>query len=672
MIDQFIFQKVLKNKWFRQSIKMLLDGQIGLLAWLLVFNIYPDITMSTKDVLIWFVIVIICSMAFGITKIHYRMVDTTDLINVLLAGITTFLLSGTAHLLSDRGVAKEIYLILLMVSMLTATAWMMVRISVKIFYTRKRLLPFTNFTRRNTDDMKNQMQTLIAGAGRAGAMTAEELIRHPELGSYVVGFIDDAFEKQGLNIQGIPVMGPARLLPTIIAEKKIERVIIAMPSAPGHVIRALSKSIRAAGAEVKTVPGIYNLLGNQSWKPKIKDISIEDLLKRDPIKLDQVALEKRIKKSVVLITGGGGSIGGELARQVAVYHPEKLILLGRGEYSLWSIERELRNRFPKLQLGIELCDIRNMPRLRQVFHRWNPKIVFHAAAHKHVPFLELHPEEAIENNVFGTKNVLDAAIGVGTEIFVNISTDKSVNPTSVLGVSKCLAERLVHCSAARLNFDGQYVSVRFGNVLGSRGSVIPIFMDQILRGGPVTITDPAMTRYFMTIPEASQLVLQAGVLGKTNGVYVLDMGEPVQILDLARDLITLSGPEIEQKVDIKYTGIRPGEKLHEELFNKYERQSAQIHPKIFEAVVEKTEPSIMEGCIARLRQALAIEEELGRKKEILRQFMSLVPTYSPSPDGLGVYTKHLIPTKIDSSVDGAQNTSKAEIRGRELLGIQAA
>jgi len=632
MMKMFTVREIIKTQWFRQTIKLILDGQMGLLAWLIIFDLIPETHFSGTDILVWFVIVIFCSAVFRITRQHYRMVGIEDLGSILLASMLAFVISVVAHKIGGQTSPGKTYLFLFLASLFTGIFWATIRIVARAIY--EDYFPFASimFSRSSS-----AVRTLVVGAGRAGFMAAEELKRHPELGSKVIGFVDDAFEKQGLRIQGIPVLGTTELLPMIIAENQISRVIIAIPSAPGMVIRKLRNLVQSTGVELKTVPGIYTLLGNQPWQPEIRDISIEDLLRRDPIRLDPTALGRVLRNTVVLITGGGGSIGSELARQVAAYNPSRIVLLGRGEHSLWLIERELHAVFPSLPLGIELCDIRHRGRLFQAFHRWKPQVVFHTAAHKHVPFLELYPEEAVENNVFGTKNVLDAALEVGTDIFVNVSTDKSVNPTNVLGVSKSLAEAIVRSGANRAALGGQYVSVRFGNVLGSRGSVVPIFKDQILRGGPITITDPEMTRYFMTIPEASQLVLQAGLLGETGKVYVLDMGDPVQILNLARDMITLSGLEPDRDIEIKFTGIRPGEKLFEELFNSNEVQKTQVHPKVFEATLDSVDPAAIDGWLRDLRLTLEIEDEAVRRGELLNLFQRIVPSYVPSPNGLGAH-----------------------------------
>jgi FlaA1/EpsC-like NDP-sugar epimerase len=626
--------EIIKTQWFRQVIKLILDGQMGLVAWLVMSELTQDSAFSASTVAIWCLIVMSASAMFRNTHQHYRMAGFKDLVSTMLAALVAFLVAAGAtasgmSLSPNRG-----YLFLFMASLFTGMLWTSIRLITRAIYEGE--IPFFSSVLSRPSPVA---RALIVGAGRAGFLVAEELKRHQELGAVVVGFVDDAFEKQGLRIQGIPVLGTTELIPMIIQENQISQVIMAIPSAPGQVVRHIRNVVRATGVELKTVPGFYNLLGNQPWQPEIRNVSIEDLLRRDPIHLDQTALGRILHDAVVLITGGGGSIGSELARQVATYSPARIVLLGRGEYSLWLIERELRATFPSLPLSIELCDIRQKERLHQAFLRWKPGVVFHTAAHKHLPFLELYPEEAIENNIFGTRQVLDAALGVGTRIFVNVSTDKSVNPTNVLGVSKFLAETIVRAGADHAAPGTKLVSVRFGNVLGSRGSVVPIFREQILRGGPLTVTDPKMTRYFMTVPEASQLVLQAGLLGETGKVYVLDMGDPVRILDLAKDMITLSGLDPELDIEIKFTGIRPGEKLFEELFHTRETRQSCVHPKVFEALQESSAQTTVEGWLQALRQTLAIEDETLRRREILHLFRRLVPSYVPAANGLGGFSE---------------------------------
>jgi FlaA1/EpsC-like NDP-sugar epimerase len=462
----------------------------------------------------------------------------------------------------------------------------------------------------------------------------QELREHPRLDYQVLGFVDDALEKQGVRIEGIPVLGPTRLLQAFVREQNASLVILGMAGAPGARIRELSQQLQAQGIRVKTVPGILELVGDHPWKPEVRDIAIEDLLRREAINLDTGAIRHALEGSVALITGAGGSIGSELSRRVAGFRPRTLVLLGRGENSLWEIERELRRLYPAQDIAVALCDIRNRARLHQVFDAWRPQVVFHAAAHKHVPYLEHHPEEAIENNIFGTQNVLKAALAAAARIVVNISTDKAVNPVNVLGVTKRIGEHLVIQAAGQAGKGSRYVSVRFGNVLGSRGSVIPLFRDQIRRGGPITVTHPDMVRYFMTIPEAGQLVLQAGILGGTGRVFALDMGEPVHIVDLARDMARLSGLSPGVDIDIQFTGARPGEKFFEELFTEVEDRQAYVHPKIFEAIQDPRDPALLEQGLAALRLAPGLPEG-SRQREMLSWFMKLVPVYRPSPSGLG-------------------------------------
>jgi len=409
-----------------------------------------------------------------------------------------------------------------------------------------------------------------------------------------------------------------------------------MAGVPGDRIRELSLSLQAEGIRVKTVPGILDLVGDRPWKPEVRDIAIEDLLRREPVTLDTQALRQALEGSVTLITGAGGSIGSELAHRVASFAPRKLILLGRGENSLWELERDLRRLYPRQSLAVALCDIRNPVRLHQVFGAWQPQVVFHAAAHKHVPYLEQHPEEAIGNNIFGTLNVVKATLACGTGTFVNVSTDKAVNPTSVLGASKRIGEHVVARAALEAPAGSRFVSVRFGNVLGSRGSVIPVFRDQIRHGGPLTVTHPDMVRYFMTIPEACQLVMQAGILGASGKVFALDMGEPVRIVDLAKDMARLSGLAPGEDIAIQFTGARPGEKFFEELFGDLEERKPGVHPKVFEAVQDRLEPGLLDEGLAALK-ALACLPEGYRQQAILAEFMKLVPCYRPSPAGLGRY-----------------------------------
>ncbi len=436
-------------------------------------------------------------------------------------------------------------------------------------------------------------RVLIVGAGEAGAMIAREMNANPQIGLDPIGFVDDDPGKHGMRLRGLPVLGSRDALPHLVEEHKIDQVIIAMPTAPGKAIRDVLAICERAGVAAKTIPGMFELLGGQVSVSQLRNVEIEDLLRRDPVETDIAAVQNLLRDRCVLITGGGGSIGSELCRQIIRCKPAKLVIVGHGENSVFEIQQELQRLYaaqaarsangwrqqPQPQIVSAIADIRFAERLLAIFQQHRPQIVFHAAAHKHLPLMEDNPSEAITNNVLGTRNVLEASLACGVDRFVLISTDKAVNPTSIMGASKRVAELLVQQAAQRSG--RPYVAVRFGNVLGSRGSVVLTFKRQIAAGGPVTVTDPEMTRFFMTIPEAVQLVLQAAVLGHGGEAFVLDMGEPVKIVDLARDLISLSGLETGRDIDIVYSGLRSGEKLYEELFVAGEDYQRTDHHKIF-------------------------------------------------------------------------------------------
>ncbi len=422
-------------------------------------------------------------------------------------------------------------------------------------------------------------RTLLVGAGRAGVLAAREIAVRPDLGLVAVGFVDDDPGKHGAVIHGVEVLGRSENLPTLVEGHDVEQILITIASASGSDIRRIVSLCEAAGVPAKIIPGIVEILDGNVELSRIRPVSIEDLLGRESVHLELDLVSAFIADRTIAVTGAGGSIGSELCRQVARLGPARLLLVERAEPALFTTHRELQNTYPDLELVAVLGDVTDQARMQAVFERHAPHVVFHAAAHKHVPLMEYNPGEAIKNNVFGTRVVADAADAAGVETFVFISTDKAVNPTSVMGASKRVAE--VYMQALARKSRTRFVAVRFGNVLGSAGSVIPIFQDQIRAGGPVTVTHPDMIRYFMTIPEASQLVVQAGAMGEGGEIFVLDMGEPVRILDLARDLIRLSGFEPEVEIPISFTGVRPGEKLFEELGFDAERMDKTRHPKIY-------------------------------------------------------------------------------------------
>jgi FlaA1/EpsC-like NDP-sugar epimerase len=398
------------------------------------------------------------------------------------------------------------------------------------------------------------------------------------MGIEVVGFVDDDAMKVGTVIQGHKVLGDSASIARIAKERSAEQAIITIASAAGSTIRKIVEVCEKAGLPVKIIPGIYEILQGKVGISRIREVTIEDLLGREAVELDLEAIGRFLRGKRVLVTGAGGSIGSELCRQVARFDPEQIILLEQAENPLFEIDGEMRRERPNLDAVPVIADVCDSNRVDTVFSRFRPQVVFHAAAHKHVPMMEWNPGEALKNNIFGTRKVADAADRFGAEAVVMISTDKAVNPTSVMGASKRVAEVYVQALARRSKT--KFVAVRFGNVLGSAGSVIPTFKEQIRRGGPITVTHPEMKRYFMTIPEACQLVMEAATMGQGGEIFVLDMGEPVRIADLARDLIRLSGLT-EEEIPIVFTGVRPGEKLFEELSTNGENMSRTRHPKIF-------------------------------------------------------------------------------------------
>ncbi len=423
-------------------------------------------------------------------------------------------------------------------------------------------------------------KALIIGAGDAGAIVVRELQKNPQVNLVPTGFLDDNPVKFKQQIYGIPVIGSLNDLAKVLDNRHVDEVIIAIPSAPGKVIRLVTDVCRLKGVQFRTMPGIYELLGGKVNVNRLREVDITDLLRREPKRIMDDKVGRTISNRIVLVTGAGGSIGSELCRQIARWNPSELILLGHGENSIFEAYLELQERFPTMALRPVIADIRDRDRIDRVFQEYCPQVVFHAAAHKHVPLMETNIEEAVTNNIFGTRNLVQTAVEHNVERLVMISTDKAIRPVNVMGATKRLAEMAVLDAAERYGRD--FCVVRFGNVLGSRGSVVPLFKRQIARGGPITITHPDMKRYFMTIPEAVYLVLQAAAMGGRGETYVLNMGEQVRILDLAEDLIKLSGLEPGRDIEIVFTGIRPGEKLSEDLWDGGNIFARTLHPDIYQ------------------------------------------------------------------------------------------
>ena len=466
-------------------------------------------------------------------------------------------------------------------------------------------------------------RALVVGAGTGGQMILRETQLHPKLRVQVVGFVDDDRSKQNQLLGNVPVVGTLDDLPTLIRQLSVAELIIAMPSARGTLVRKVLKAATDAGIQARTMPGLHDLLSGRVRVSALRSIEIQDLLRREPIVTDLNAVRALATGKTVMVTGAGGSIGSELCRQIAALEPSTLVLVDHSENQVFEIEGELRRAFPELKIAAVIADIRNAARVNSVMAALKPYAIFHAAAHKHVPLMECNIVEAITNNVMGTQNVVNAALDADVQHFVNISTDKAVRPTSIMGTTKRIAERIVLNAA--VNHDKNFVSVRFGNVLGSRGSVIPIFMRQIMDGGPVTVTHPEMRRYFMTIPEAVQLVLQAGALGSGGELFVLDMGEPVKIVDLARDLLRLSGLEEGVDMDIAFTGVRPGEKLYEEVLFGEEDIRATNHPKVLRTIDSPEDEQFMDGVATLIRNAVMSASDDATLRDGLRQ---LVPEFA--------------------------------------------
>ncbi|GCD81083.1 UDP-N-acetylglucosamine 4,6-dehydratase [Parageobacillus thermoglucosidasius] len=471
---------------------------------------------------------------------------------------------------------------------------------------------------------KNKKRALIVGAGKGGNAAVRQLLKNESSDIEPVAFVDDDPKKQRLQFYGITVEGTTKDIPHIVAEKKIDYIIIAIPSLKRKEMQAIYEQCAKANAKTKIMPMIEDVLTGKVEVSQFREVEVEDLLGRDPVELDIDSISEYITDRTVLVTGAGGSIGSEICRQICTFQPKKLILLGHGENSIYQIDMELKNRYQNLiEIIPVIADIQDRDRIFEVIGEYKPYVIYHAAAHKHVPLMELNPMEAVKNNIFGTKNVAEAADTFKVKKFVLISSDKAVNPTNVMGATKRVAELIIQHLATIS--ETTFTAVRFGNVLGSRGSVIPLFKEQIARGGPVTVTHPEMTRYFMTIPEAARLVIQAGALARGGEIFVLDMGEPVKIIDLAKNLIKLSGYSVEE-IGIEFIGLRPGEKMYEELLNENEIYPEQIFPKIHIGKACKVEGAILYDFIYslkrknsdRIRQDLI---ELANTKENLDEKM---------------------------------------------------
>jgi FlaA1/EpsC-like NDP-sugar epimerase len=558
--------------------QLVADGGLVALAWYLAFELRFDRgtpvyyeTLFRRTILVVIGIKLAVFVISGFYDRWWRYVSTRDMWRIaygvalasVLADVAVYLISPVPTVKLPRGIAALDVLLTL------------------AFIAGSRLLARTLMERPTRGIVARGKEVLVVGAGDAGQLVIRELQRNPQLGYTPIGLIDDDRRKKNLRIHGVRVLGTTDDLPHILRDNRPDEVLIAIPGASGEARRRVVNITREGNVPVKTLPGLYELItGDSALAAQIRPVQVEDVLGREPVEVDLHATAAYIRDQTVLVTGAGGSIGSELCRQIARLGPRRLVLVDQGETALFEIERELVDERGFAATVPVLADCGSRTKVRQVFERYQPGVVFHAAAYKHVALIEANPLESVRNNVLATRVVADAAVEHSARRFVLVSTDKAVNPKTVMGQSKALCEWIIEAYGSRDDISSRFVAVRFGNVLGSSGSVIPIFRRQIAKGGPLTLTHPEMTRYFMTIPEAASLVVQAGAIGGRGDVFVLDMGEPVRIVDLAMQMIRLSGMEPERDIHIDIVGARPGEKLHEELWGDGETVVPTSHPKI--------------------------------------------------------------------------------------------
>jgi FlaA1/EpsC-like NDP-sugar epimerase len=500
--------------------------------------------------------------------------------------------------------------------------WLLYALLLLGFVTGSRLLARTLLERPSARSVVARgKEVIVVGAGEAANQILKEMHRTPELGYTPIGLVDDDPRKRGLRLHGVRVLATTGELRHVIRDRRPDELLIAVPSASGEMRERIVEIARAEGVPVKTLPGLAEMISTDSnFTGQVRPVEVEDLLGREPVKVDLESMAGYLKDEVVLVTGAGGSIGSELCRQIARIGPTRLVLVDNGERGLFEIERELVDERSFHATAAVLADAGNATKMRQVFEKYRPAVVFHAAAYKHVPLVEANPVEAVRNNTLVTRTVADVAVEFGAKRFVLVSTDKAVNSRNVMGQSKALCEWLVEAWGHRADTSTRFCGVRFGNVLGSSGSVIPTFRRQIARGGPVTVTHPEMTRFFMTIPEAVQLVVQAGAIGGRGQIYVLDMGDPVRIVDLAESMIRLSGREPGRDIAIEFVGARPGEKLHEELWGADET----VTPSAHEAILLVTRPPIDAGWLEGVLDDLERLVEAGETLELVGRLNALV------------------------------------------------
>ena len=585
----------------------------GIIAFLLRFDLsFPpiEVTHLVYALSVWIAVKTIVFRIAQLDQGWWRFVSLADLPRLAIGNLVgSFVGTVTILWLAPRGFPRSVYVLdLLVCSLLTVG----VRLAVRILFEVSKF--------HASADKK---RTLIYGTGEAGMSLLAEIRHNSSLPYQVVGFIDDNPKKAELVVHGVKVLGDGERLAATVRKHRVDTVLIAIPSASGEQMARILRRCQEAGVSYKTVPGFGEIIKTNNLSKQIRDVAVEDLLGRKPARLDEKEISRKLEGKVVLVTGAGGSIGSELCRQIARFRPKTIVGYEISENALFHLDLEMKEHFPGVPFHPEIGSVQKPERLAEVLERYHPSILYHAAAYKHVPMMEAHMFEALENNVFGTYKTALTAAQHGLEDFVMISTDKAVRPTSIMGVTKRLAELAVN---SLQNGGTRFVSVRFGNVLGSNGSVIPLFKKQIAAGGPVTVTHPEMQRYFMTIPEASQLVLQASTIGEGGEIFVLDMGEPVKIVDLARNLILLSGLRPDEDIRIEFTGIRPGEKLYEELHTFEESTLPTRHEKVKIFAGPSLVYDGMRGPLEALRQICAVRDVT----QLILQLKEIVPEYNPS------------------------------------------
>jgi FlaA1/EpsC-like NDP-sugar epimerase len=600
-------------------------------AFLLRFNfVVPEdsLGMIVRFLPVIVLVKIIVFYFFHVYQGMWRYTSLIDLYNIIKASLTSFLLLVFLIIFSHRflGLARSIFVIDGVLTVLfIAGSRICLRLYFELMSGEKRAGSLADrlMGRKKTKDAG--VNLLIIGAGDSGEKIFREIRDNMRLNYRVVGFLDDDYGKQRRMIHGVPVMGRVDDLLIVVERNNVQEILIAVPSATSDQMRAIVDQCKKSGLVFKTLPGMGELIDGKVTVKAIRDVAYRDLLGREVVHLEEGRIGDYIKQNRVLVTGAGGSIGSELCRQICRFKPKSIILFDQAESPLYDIDLELRRSFPYIEVVPVLGDIRNTSRLNNMFSQHRPQIVFHAAAYKHVPMLEIQPWEAILNNVSGTRNVVRTAKAFDVERFVMVSTDKAVRPTNIMGTTKRIAELLVQGQNCDDQETTRFITVRFGNVVGSVGSVVPLFKRQIEQGGPVTITHPEVTRFFMTIPEASQLILQAGAMGHGGEIFILEMGTSVKILDMARDLIRLSGFEPDKDIKIEFIGLRPGEKLYEELITEGEDIVPTDHKKIMVLTGQICEQDRLNSDIDRIIDAAKAQDET-KIRQLLKQ---IVPEYMP-------------------------------------------